>query len=127
MMSLASLPDIEPSPDHIGPIIYTLEEPVSYDEDTEVKTGGAVAMAVVWPENEFKLMLCVQREHRHEGHGKALLRNIIGSNDYITTWVSRSNTSGQMLLLKCGLLPTAMNSAGALRYCTPYYPADGED
>lgn len=76
-------------------------------------------------------MLAVHRDRRRRKVGTAIVSFLaLYMPDFgiPVFWVGRGNTAGQQFLLANGLLPTAINSNGALRYCsqTPE-EEDGED
>lgn len=99
------------------PALVAVESPTSYDEETEVKTGGITALAVNWPHNDGKTVLAVHRSFRRQKYGtlvaRALIETVCGAPAY---WVSARNAPGQQFLLSMGLMPTSMNGAGAVCY-----------
>lgn len=98
------------------PCIVTCEVPFSYDEDTEVKSGGIVGIAILLPDN--RMMLAVHSERRRKRVGTALLR-FVGNyfTSYPVVWAHRANTTAAGFLASQGLMPWAVNTAGAVQYC----------
>lgn len=98
------------------PMLAVVEEPFAYDPDTESKSGGIQGMAVCWPGD--KTLICVKPSSREQGIGKRLITTLnrqmgIGA---LVLWVGRENLPGHHFALRSGLYPSAMNSAGAVRY-----------
>lgn len=91
------------------PIIQAYETPWAFDEETEVKTGGKIAMLVEWTGR--KAMIAVHRDMRRQQIGTRLLRYSDAPH-----WVGRGNSGGQIFLLNNCYVVTAMNSRGAIRY-----------
>lgn len=101
------------------PFILAAVVPTSYDEDTEQKKGGHMGMAVWWA-NSGRCMLAVHPAQRRLGIGSAVLtfiRRHMANLGRPVFWVGRANVGGQMFLLSNALMPTAINSNGAVRYC----------
>lgn len=112
------------------PILLSVAAPWSYDEDTETKRGGLLGVCAWWPDNG-RCMLAVHRDKRRSKIGTAIV-SFLGGYMYDfgipVFWVGRQNTVGQRFLLANGLTPTAINSNGALRYCSQSpEEEDGED
>lgn len=108
------------------PCIVTCEVPFSYDEDTEVKSGGIVGIAILLPDN--RMMLAVHSERRRKRVGTALLRFV---GDYFTSypvvWAHRANTTAAGFLASQELMPWAINTAGAVQFCTRQpFPEESE-
>jgi len=109
------------------PVIVSAHLPYSYDEDTECKVGGVVAMLVVWPQEQGRMMLAVHRDRRRQKIATALVRyHTRHHGNELATWVGNRNFAGQSLLLSCDLFPTGMNSSGAVRYATFCEEAEGD-
>lgn len=100
----------------VTPLIVVAESPFSYDEVSEVKKGGLVGIGLITP-NDNRMLIAVHRDMR---------RNKIGTNVYIRgrnhisknpiLWAGRRNAVGQHFALSLGLVATALNAAGAIRY-----------
>ena len=106
------------------PTIVIAEMPYSYDELTEVKSGGIAAMAVTYQSG--KTLLAVHRNLRRRGLGRCMTSMVGGYSPTAPHyWVGGSNAVGQQFLVASGLRPTAINSRGAVRYGTDY--GDEED
>lgn len=99
--------------DGILPMAFIIDKEASYDEDTEVKHGGAIAVAVTLPsESGSRIVLAVNRNRRREGWGRKLMTLVV---DYVSnpiSWVGTGNVVGQHFLLEAGMRPRAMNSNG---------------
>ena len=109
------------------PYLVVAQVPTSYDELTEVKTGGIVGMAALWPNMENRLILCTARRARRAGYAKALLRIVQWNwGGSIHTWVGQGNLAGQSFLAGQGLYPTVIAPSGAIRYGTSALDADEE-
>lgn len=100
-----------------APWVFAAAKEVTYDEDTEVKSGGTVALAVLLPaEWGAKLVMAVHPDARRQGHGRRLMMH---ARDYLSgihAWVGNSNVVGQQFLLSTGMVPTSMNGRGSLLY-----------
>lgn len=98
------------------PSLVTCEVPFTYDEDTEVKSGGIIGIAVMLPDN--RTMIAVHTQRRKARVGTSLIRFV---RDYFTSypvvWAHRANTQGAAFLAACGLMPWAVNTSGAVQYC----------
>lgn len=107
------------------PGVLSVETPFSYDEDTEVKLGGVVAVAVVWPTEEGRLLLATHTEHRRNRIGQLLVEacRVLGVTE-LTAWVNRTNRAGQHFLLSLGFAATAINNSGGVCWQT-HEPVDG--
>lgn len=99
------------------PWLVLVESPSSYDEETEVKTGGISAMAVCWKHNDGKTVLATHRSLRRKKLGTLVARGVQNAvtNDP-SYWVAGHNAPGQQFLLSMGLQPTSLNNSGAVRY-----------
>lgn len=98
------------------PLLVVAESPFSYDEVSEVKTGGVMGMAVIDPRTR-RTMIAVHGNARREGIGSQLYttarRNFPNG---IVLWAGRKNAIGQHFALSVGLVATALNSQGAIRF-----------
>lgn len=102
--------------DHL-PTLMTVESPMSYDEETEVKSGGLSALAVCWPHNDGKTVVAVHRAHRRKKHGTLVVRALQDTGvGPLAFWVAASNATAQHFLLDLGFMPTSLNGSGAVRY-----------
>lgn len=109
------------------PLFLIASTPFSYDEETEVKSGGTLAMLAYWPSQDGRTMLAIAPPHRGKRLGTSMvacLRDYINSE--VTLWVGRTNTLGHRLALTSGLFPTAISPSGAVRYATAMLDADGD-
>ncbi len=98
------------------PFLVVAEAPFSYDEDTEVKSGGILGMLIRWPDT--KTVIAVHRNSRRKSVGRRLFE--VAQRNYLdmSFWVGRSNRQGQQFLLSLGMSPSAMNSQGGIRFST---------
>lgn len=105
----------EPFRSEACPSIVVAETPYTYDEETEVKSGGVLGYTLLLPDN--RLMLAVHGSKRRAKIGTALLRFV---TTYIATtpevWVHRNNRTGAHFLLSLEMSPWTINSAGAVQY-----------
>ena len=107
---------VDPSELNALPAIVVAETPFSYDEDTEVKSGGVLGMAVMLPGG--RTMIAAHSEYRQHRIGTALLQFMrTYYNEYLIVWVHRQNLAGASFLLSQGLMPWSINAAGAVQYC----------
>lgn len=106
------------------PTITLAVSPFEYDEDTECKKGGTLGVAVTWESEGNKSLLAVHRNTRRKGIGRALNVVVNGILRNPSYWVGRQNDDGQHFLLGLGMVPTAINGSGAVRYA---YPHDNPD
>lgn len=104
--------------DRALPLIAVAQEPVTYDEMTEQKLGGIVAMAVMFHELDGRTILAVRQTHRRRGIGTLLLR-LIRQNKLPHLWVARGNTAGQHFLIANSMFPTQLGTTGTIRYAAP--------
>lgn len=98
-----------------APSIVMVETPFTYDEDTEVKSGGVLGCGVLLPDN--RLMVCVHGERRRGMIGHSIIsfaRHHFGT--YPCLWIHRANTSGQQFALAVGMSPWTINPSGAVQY-----------
>lgn len=99
------------------PVITVAHKPTSYDEDTEVKSGGTVGMMITWPDG--KALFAVTGGARRQGIGRRIfIRNSNYSMVQPYFWVGTTNIPAQQFLLSMGLTVTGLNGNGAVRYGT---------
>ncbi len=102
------------------PVVLVAETPFTYDEETEVKSGGIAAVAVKYPDG--KTMVGVHQTRRRARVGMACVRML---GDYlpgpVVLWVHNTNTVGQQFCLSLGLTPRSMNPSGAMAYSATYF------
>lgn len=98
------------------PLLLVADNPVTFDPETESKSGGLAGMAVCWPME--RTLVAVNRSVRQQGIGSNLLEQLshqVGRGA-LTLWVGQSNVNGHRFCLSNGFIPTAMNGTGAVRY-----------
>lgn len=103
-------------PDTAAPGVVKIEVPFAFDEETEVKSGGALGILVVWPEDSGRVMLAVHKDHRRKKVGSALMglgTYPVGVEQY-TAWVNQRNTVAQHFLLSRGFMATGLNQVGGV-------------
>jgi hypothetical protein len=105
------------------PTIVSAMRPYTFDPETETKSGGRLGMAAYW--RDGRTVLAAHRDARRIHIGTALLERVLQEVAPVM-WVGQTNTAGQMLCLKSGLLVTSMNSRGALRYSNRLDNEEGE-
>lgn len=113
LMRLATAAD--ETRDDRKPVITVATSPMSFDEETEVKSGGTSGMLVTFPDG--RALLAVAVSQRRQGIATRLFRH--NSNWTTITphfWVHSTNAPAQQFLLSMGLAPTALNGSGAVRY-----------
>lgn len=98
------------------PIVMTLSKTPSFDEDTEVKTGGTAGVAVVWASDNGRFLLATAPLCREKGVAATLLDEIQRHVPQAMTWVGQTNSEAQRVLLRRGFVPSALNSSGAVCY-----------
>lgn len=107
--------EASPRTSSLLPVLTVASRPLSYDEDTEVKSGGTVGMMVTWPDG--KALFAVTAGSRRQGIGRRIFShnsNWSGVTPYF--WLSSTNFPAQQFLLAMQLTPTALNGNGAVRY-----------
>lgn len=105
------------------PVLLTLQAPVEYNADTEVKTGGmAAALSLKLNDGYATGMLAVADDHRREGLGR-LLVNIARSRLQrfdldLKFWTASSQRArgAMQFLLSIGYSPETFSRTGALRW-----------
>lgn len=114
------------------PVPVLLTAPYSYDELTEIKSGGTIACMVFVPvdsdsRDAAKFMLAVRNNNRRKGIAAGLIEGmryvVIGS---VCTYVHQNNTPGVALLATAGMTPAAIDQFGVLRFQTSPNVADVE-
>lgn len=96
---------------------YSIAKEVTYDEDTEVKHGGTVAMAVALPaEWGAKVVIATAPNCRRQGFGTRILAHITAYTPYAHAWVGNGNIAGMQFLLNCGMRPLSMNRRQAVLF-----------
>ena len=101
---------------HRYPAVMTLGTPFEYDEETEVKSGGLVGVAVLLPDN--RVLFAVLPDQRRKGVGREMTRLLAGRYDYfnLNWWIHQENRDGQQFALAVGLMPYQVNRHGAVLY-----------
>lgn len=97
-----------------SPWVLSLETPYTFDEETEVKTGGTLGMLVQLNNGTNRAMLAVASGFRRAGVAKGLLVAHYESLGYPSFWLAPSNVVGQHFLLDNNYQPVEMNRRGAL-------------
>jgi GNAT superfamily N-acetyltransferase len=98
------------------PLLIVADNPITFDPETESKSGGLSGIAVCWPME--RTLVAVNRNVREQGIGSTLLEQMayqVG-RAALTLWVGQSNVIGHRFCLTNGFIPTAMNGSGAVRY-----------
>ena len=105
-----------PDPRLVLPLIATAYADSTYDEETESKSGGYYGIAVCWPNS--RTVIAINRRWRRQKIGTRLISLLASNVGYssLTLWVGRENVAGHHFALQQGMLPTALNSTGAVRY-----------
>lgn len=98
------------------PIVVKAYVPFEYDEDTEVKKGGTLAMGVLFPNENGRVMLAVAEPARRQHLGRTVMQALRDHDYHAKAWVHRENTTAQMFLLSVGFMPVTFNSQGAIQY-----------
>lgn len=100
------------------PGLVGVRSPYRFDEDTEVKSGGMVAVAVVWPHENGKVMLAVHPTARRTGMARLLIKalGMLCGVHTLTAWVNKGNVGGQHFLLSQGFAPTSFNNQGGVAW-----------
>lgn len=97
------------------PKVIVAEVPFGFDEETEVKSGGPIAIAVVLPDS--RMMLAVHGEKRRIRLGKCMYSYAnYALNVRPTVWIHQDNTDAQKFALALGMKPWRMNDSGALAF-----------
>lgn len=105
------------SPDRIAASVHSIGKEVTYDEETEVKHGGTVAMAVCLPsEYGAKVVIATAPDCRRQGYGRRILQRIQSTVPYAHAWVGNTNIAGMQFLLDAGMRPLSMNRRQAVLF-----------
>lgn len=109
------------------PLVLTVGTPYTYDEDTEVKMGGLLAVGVVLPDH--RVLFCVNRNNRRTGIGRFLFGRLYRSqlDGNLSFWIHQENRDGQMFALSQGLMPWQVNRSGAVLYRANAQPEPEDD
>lgn len=100
-----------------APWVFSIHKEVSYDEDTEVKSGGTMALAVTIPaEWGNRLVMAVHPDVRRQGYGRRLLSQACDYVSGIHAYVGNANLVGQQFLLTVGMMPVSMTNGRSLLY-----------
>lgn len=84
------------------PGVFIIEEPFAYDEDTEVKTGGIIAVALVdqsLTTSKNAIYMAVRQPSRRRAAGSALVQAARRNYGQLTTYVNGANKPGLMFAL----------------------------
>jgi hypothetical protein len=95
--------------------VVTVSIPFTYDEETEVKSGGVLGMGVLLPDR--RILIAVRASARRQGLGRLIFENL--DLAYVPTsvmWLNRYNAVGQQFALAMGLVPQEMRPSGAVAY-----------
>lgn len=111
--TLDAVSNVDPQYVSESPVLIVVSAPMQYDDETECKTGGPLAVAVAWRE---RIALAVSRSYRRRGLGKTLVRQSLQFAPGGGLWVAARNVDAQHFLLETGLRPVAIGSRGVLRY-----------
>lgn len=99
-----------------GSVLVAATE-VHYDEDTEVKHGGILGVAVCIPtEQGVKAVLAVAPGARRSGVGSCLVDRLRGGFRNPTLWIGAANLVAQRFMVNQAAFPVAMNARGAIQY-----------
>lgn len=97
--------------------VFICGSEVTYDEETEVKRGGTLAVAVCLPvEQGFKVVMATAPEARRQRLATSLMDMVRRGTRGSTCWVGQNNIEGQQFLLSVGMFPLAMNNRNAVLY-----------
>jgi hypothetical protein len=99
------------------PVILTLSEPFSFDEETEVKRGGTAATAVVIPVGDEGTRTCiaVAQNVRRRRYGTLLAKAVVDLVDRHTSfWTGNRAREALLFGLNLGLVPESMNTSGSV-------------
>lgn len=97
------------------PYTLSVNLPYEYDEETEVKSGGTLAMAVIFPGG--RTMLAVNGGMRRNKLGASCVGFIdayFGMDTQL--WIHQQNIPGQQFALSRQMLPREVNRTGAVLY-----------
>ena len=98
------------------PTVITIGSPFSYDEETEVKSGGLVGVGVILPDR--RVLLATHRNVRRQGVA-AFVHEVVRNfptPEGCSYWIHQENRPGQQFALAVGLMPYDVNRRGAVLY-----------
>lgn len=98
------------------PSLAVAEMPYSFDEETEVKSGGLMGIAIHLPDN--RILIAVHSEARRKRLGTVLLHILRAWRPAgeMSIWVHRSNDVAQHFLLSNECVPWVLNPSGAIQW-----------
>lgn len=106
--------------DYRMPTLVIMEDEPGYDEETEVKTGGIIGVALIIPsldESPSKVLMAVKEARRREGIGTKLMvgfRQVMPTYNTVT-YVSGSNTIGLLFAIDAGFVPAELTPNGVMQ------------
>lgn len=106
--------------DYRMPTLVIMEDEPGYDEETEVKTGGIIGVALIIPsldESPCKVLMAVKEARRREGVGTKLMagfRQVMPTYNTVT-YVSATNTTGLLFAIDAGFLPAELTPNGVMQ------------
>lgn len=104
------------------PVLAIVEADYSFDELTEVKAGGVVAVYIRF--DDGRVVVAVGQDHRRKGVASFLVS--MESPHGRKFWVNNRNDTGMHFLLAAGLIPKLLNATGGVMFGLPY-ELDTED
>ena len=105
------------------PWVLSVHREVTYDEDTEVKSGGTMACAVTIPaEYGNRLVMAVHPDARRQGFGRRLLNEACDYVAGLHAYVGSGNRVGQQFLLSAGMMPMSMSNGRSILYAFENLP-----
>lgn len=108
------------------PALITLTRPISYDEETEVKSGGLAAAGVLFAGDDGRFVITTAPQFRRNGIGRALMR-IANHMGPVTVYANNGNYDGQRFLLACNLMPISISSVGTVSYSASIPQVEADD
>ena len=106
--------------DYRMPTLLIVGDEPGYDEETEVKTGGIIGVAIIIPsldESPSKVLMAVKESRRREGIGTKLMagfRQVMPTYNTVT-YVSATNTTGLLFAIDAGFLPAELTPNGVMQ------------
>lgn len=106
--------------DYRMPTLLIVEDEPGYDEETEVKTGGMLGVALIIPsldESPAKLLMAVKEARRREGVGTKLMdgfRQVMPTYNTVT-YLSNTNTVGLLFAVDAGFVPAELTPNGVMQ------------
>ena len=106
--------------DYRMPTLVIVGDEPGYDEETEVKTGGIIGVAIIIPsldESPSKVLMAVKESRRREGIGTKLMagfRQVMPTYNTVT-YVSATNTTGLLFAIDAGFLPAELTPNGVMQ------------